>query len=389
MKYAQFVERISGKGAAAWELHNKASADAKTNQDVIMLSIGDPEFDTPAPIIEKAAERLRAGDTHYASVAGRDPLKDAIARDHERLSGRKVGRDNIIVLAGAQNALFCTSLCLTGPGDEAITFDPMYATYEATIQASGAKLVAVKLDQKDGFRLDPAALRSAISPRTRAIYVTNPHNPTGVVFTREELQVIADLGVEHDLWIVADEVYADLIFDGEHVAMDSLNGITDRTVTVSSLSKSRNMPGWRVGWVIGPKELIAHQANLALCMLYGLPGFIQDAAVTALGECADEPARLTEIYRERRDYAVRHLNRIPGITCAAPQAGMFVMADVRGTGLTSNDFCWGLYNETKVAVLDADGLGHNGNGYFRLAYTTSEEKLAEACRRIASYVNNL
>jgi arginine:pyruvate transaminase len=389
MKFAPFVDRITGKGASAWDLHNRAWADIRTNPDVIALSIGDPEFDTPAPIIDTAVNRLRGGDTHYTAVSGRDALKDAIARDHERLSGRKVGRDNIIVLAGAQNALLSTSMCIAGPGDEAITFDPMYATYEATIQASGATMVTVNLDQANNFRLDPDALKRAITPRTRAIYVTNPHNPTGVVFTREELQIIANLAVKNDLWIVADEVYADLIFDGQHTAMASLDGIAERTVTISSLSKSRNMPGWRVGWTIGPKDLIAHQANLALCMLYGLPGFIQDAAVTALNECADEPARLTAVYRERRDYTVSHLNQIPGITCAAPQAGMFVMADVRATGLTSNDFCWGLYNETKVAVLDADGLGHNGNGYFRLAYTTSEHKLAEACRRIASYVNGL
>ncbi len=389
MRYAEFVNRISGKGASAWDLHNRAYADARTDPDVIVLSIGDPEFDTPAPIVDAAVASLRAGDTHYAAVSGRDRLKDAIARDHERLSGQKVGRDNVIVLAGAQNALLCTSMCIAGPGDEAITFDPMYATYEATIQASGAKLVTVNLDQANGFRLDAAALRGAITARTRAIFVTNPHNPTGVVFTRDELQVIADLAVKHDLWIVADEVYADLIFDGHHTAMASLDGIAERTVTVSSLSKSRNMPGWRVGWTVGPAELIAHQANLALCMLYGLPGFIQEAAVTAISDCADEPARLTAVYRERRDYTVSHLNRIPGLTCATPEAGMFVMADVRGTGLSSNDFCWGLYNETNVAVLDADGLGHNANGFFRLAYTTSEEKLAEACRRISSYVNGL
>ena len=389
MKYPDFVNRISGKGAAAWDIHNKATEDANANRDVMILSIGDPEFDTPAPVVNTAIERLKDGDTHYTGISGRDALKDAIAQNHKRLSGRTVGRENIIVLAGTQNALLCTSLCTTQQGDEVITFDPMYATYEATIQASGATLVPVRLDVEGGFRLDPQALKAAITPRTKAIFLITPHNPTGVVFTRTELQLIADLAIAHDLWIVSDEVYADLIFDGEHIAMASFKGIADRLVTVSSLSKSHNMPGWRVGWAIGPAELITHQANLALCMLYGLPGFIQDAAAVAITDCSGEPTRLRQIYRERRDLAVSRLNQAPGLKCAPPQAGMFVMVDIRETGLSSNEFCWGLYNETGVAVLDAAGLGESGNGFFRMSYTTSEEKLTEACSRITRYANSL
>lgn len=389
MKYSDFVNRIAGKGASAWELHNKADAESRINDDVIMLSIGDPEFDTPAPIVAKAIERLNAGDTHYTGVSGRETLKLAIARDHLRLTGRRVGSENVVVLAGAQNALLATSMCIAEPGDEIVTFDPMYATYEATIKASGAELRPVRLDAATGFRLDRETLAAAITPRTQAIFLTNPHNPTGVVATRDEVQMVADLARAHDLWIVSDEVYADLVFDGEHVAMASLDGIAERTVTIGSLSKSRNMPGWRVGWAVGPAELIAHQANFALCMLYGLPGFIQDAALVALEECADEPVRLTGIYRQRRDTAVRLLNQVPGLTCTPPQAGMFLMVDVRGTGLSSDEYCRGLYEHTKVAVLDAAGLGAGGDGFFRMSYTTSQEKLTEACARIAEYTNSL
>ena len=236
MKFSPFVERIGGKGANAWRLHSKADADLANGEDVIMLSIGDPEFETPQPVIETAVERLRAGDTHYTGVSGRDELKAAIARDHFRLSGQEVGIENVVVLAGAQCALFCTSMRVAGPGDEAITFDPMYATYEATIQASGAHLVTVPMPADDGFRPDLAAFKAAITPRTRAIFLTTPHNPSGHLFTREELAAIAELAVEHDLWVVSDEVYADLIFEGEHVAIASLPGMAVRTVTVSSLS---------------------------------------------------------------------------------------------------------------------------------------------------------
>ncbi len=389
MKFSPFVERIGGKGANAWRLHSKADADLANGEDVIMLSIGDPEFETPQPVIETAVERLRAGDTHYTGVSGRDELKAAIARDHFRLSGQEVGIENVVVLAGAQCALFCTSMCVAGPGDEAITFDPMYATYEATIQASGAHLVTVPMPADDGFRPDLAAFKAAITPRTRAIFLTTPHNPSGHLFTREELAAIAELAVEHDLWVVSDEVYADLIFEGEHVAIASLPGMAVRTVTVSSLSKSRNMPGWRAGWAVGPADLIAHLGNLALCMLYGLPGFIQDAALVAIEDCADEPRRLTEIYRARRDQAVSRINQIPGLKCSPPQAGMFVLVDVRDTGLSGNEFCWRLYDETGVAVLDAAGLGQQAEGFFRMSYTTSEEKLDEACDRISRFCNTL
>ena len=389
MKFSPFVERIDGKGAQAWELHSAADAAIARGEDVIMLSIGDPEFETPLPIVDTAIGRLRDGDTHYTGVSGRDRLKDAIAKDHIRISGQQVGRGNVIVLAGAQCALFCTSMCIASDGDEVITFDPMYATYEATIQASGATLVTVPMQAENGFRPDLDALEAAISPRTRAIFVITPHNPSGVVLRRDELERIAALAIKHDLWVVSDEVYADLIFDGEHVSIAGLDGMGERTVTVSSLSKSRNMPGWRVGWAVAPEELIAHLGNLALCMLYGLPGFIQDAAVVAIEDCADEPDRLRQIYRERRDYAVSRLNQIPGIKCEAPNAGMFVLADVRGTGLTSDQFCWQLYNQTGVALLDAAGLGQGADGFFRMSYTTSQEKLTEACDRISTFCNQL
>ena len=389
MKLSPFVDQIGGKGARAWELHSKADADLARGEDVIMLSIGDPEFDTPTPVIDKAVERLRGGDTHYTGVSGRDELKDAIARDHLRISGQKVGRENVVVLAGAQCALFCTSMCVCGPGDEAITFDPMYATYEATIRASGATLVTSPLDPTTGFRPDLAALEATITPMTQALFLITPHNPTGVVFTREELSRIAELAIAHDFWVISDEVYADLMFDGEHVSIACLPGMAERTVTVSSLSKSRNMAGWRIGWAIGPEELIGHLGNLALCMLYGIPGFVQDASVVAIEECADEPVRLTEIYKARRDQAVQRLNQIPGLKCDPPQAGMFVLCDVRDTGLTSDEFCWRVYEETGVALLDAAGLGTSTDGFFRMSYTTSAERLDEACDRISRFCNKL
>jgi len=389
MRFSPLVERIGGEGAEAWAIHGAASAAKARGEDVVMLSIGDPDFSTPEMITQVAKSSLDAGDTHYSDIVGRLPLREAIAAQHRRVNGQAVGPDNVIVMAGAQNALFSTSLCLTGPGDEVIVLEPVYVTYEATIRASGATLVTVSQPESNGFRPDIAAIEAAVTERTRAIYITNPNNPTGVMMTRTELEGIADIARRHDLWVVADEVYSTLTFEGQHVGMAALPGMAERTVTISSLSKSHAMTGWRVGWVIAPEPLIQHLARLALCMLYGLPGFIQAAAATALRDGAQEVERMRAIYLHRRDLLYRELDGLPGLRMIKPEAGMFLFVDIRETGLSSTEFAWDLYRDQGVAVLDATAFGKTADGFLRVSYTVSEEELMEGCRRIRSYLAGL
>ncbi|MEM5398946.1 MULTISPECIES: pyridoxal phosphate-dependent aminotransferase [Paraburkholderia] len=386
MKYSNLVERLQGRRTTAWEIHHAAVQAAARGEDVIVLSVGDPDFGTPAPIVERAVAALREGDTHYSAIMGREPLREAIAREHAQQSGRAVGAQNVILCAGAQNGLFASSLCLLEAGDEVLVPEPMYLTYEAAIRASGATLVPVSVDPGNGFHLDCDALDAAVTPRTRAIFFATPCNPTGAVMPRAHLERVARLAKRHDLWVLSDEVYADLTFEREHVSIAALDGMAERTVTLGSLSKSHAMPGWRLGWVIAPETMIAHLARLALCMLYGLPGFIQEAAITALDNRAQIVAEMREIYRRRRDIVYERLAGVPGLKCLLPEAGMFMMIDIRGTGLDTQAFTWQLFEAQKVSVLDASAFGETANGYVRLGFVVDEARLVEACERIAAFV---
>ncbi|WP_341319032.1 aminotransferase class I/II-fold pyridoxal phosphate-dependent enzyme [Paraburkholderia sp. IMGN_8] len=389
MKYSNLVERLQGKRTSAWEIHRVAQQALAAGEDVIVLSVGDPDFATPAPIVERAVEALRGGDTHYSAVSGRDPLRAAIAEEHARTTGCAVSAANVILTAGAQNGVFAASLCLCEAGDEVIVPEPMYLTYEACVRAAGATLVPVPVDPARAFHLDCDALEAAVTPRTKAIFFATPCNPTGVVMPRADLERIALLACKHDLWVLSDEVYAELTFEREHVSVAALPGMAERTVTLGSLSKSHAMAGWRVGWAVGPAVLIEHMGRLALAMLYGLPGFIQQAALTALQNKAPIVAEMREIYRRRRDVVFERLHRVPGLRCLLPEAGMFMMVDVSGTGLDTVDFTWQLFHAQGVSVLDASAFGETADGFVRLGFVVDEARLVDACERIAAFVRGL
>jgi len=389
MRYSSLVDRMVGPGAAAWDIHYAAVAAQRAGEDAIVLSVGDPDFATPAFITDAAVASLQAGDTHYSDVAGRPELRQAIADLYRRRFDLQVDADNVIVLAGAQNALFAAALCLLEAGDEVIVFDPVYVTYEATLKATGAKLVAVPTPADNGFRLDEAALEAAITPRTKAIFFANPNNPTGVVMRPDELRAIAAVAERHDLWVVVDEVYEALTFEQPHQSFAALPGMAARTLSLGSLSKSHAMTGWRAGWIVAEPKLVGHIENLALNMLYGLPGFVQEAALAAVRRHDEVAAGMREVYRRRRDLVLRQLARSPRLKVLSPEAGMFVMVDVRGTGLSSLDFAWQLFRARGVSVLDAAAFGPQADGFVRLSFTLADETLAEACERILGFVEGL
>jgi arginine:pyruvate transaminase len=389
MRLSPLVDRIGGKSAAAWDIHYDALARFRRGEDVILLSQGDPDFDSPLVAIEAARRGLAEGDTHYVELSGRPELRAAIAARHLRLSGQSVGPENVIFLAGAQNALAAASLALLEPGTEVIVPEPMYLTYAATIGLAGATLIPVAQPLSQGLRLDPAALAAAVTPRTRAIFMATPCNPTGIAMSREELAAIAQIAIDHNLWVVADEVYATLAFDREHISIGSLPGMAERTVTINSLSKSHAMTGWRAGWIVGPAELVAHLGRLSLAMFYGLPGFIQAGALAAIESGDAEAAAMRDAYRRRRDLLADLLAPVPAIRPLLPEAGMFMLVDVTATGLSADAFAWRLYRETGVSVLDAGAFGPSLAGCVRLSFAASDERLAEAARRIAGFVRHL
>ena len=381
MKFSNLVKRISGEGADAWRTHYEAAAARDRGEDVIILSIGDPDIDAPKAVVERAVERLRSGDTHYTPARGRDALRAAIAKAHTQRTGQAVRADNVVCLSGTQNALFVASLCLAGPGDEVITFDPLYPTYTATIEVSGARLV--RAPTGPGLRPDPRALESLITPRTRVICWATPNNPTGVILSEGELEAIGKLARQHDLWIVSDEVYAGLAPGGKIPSLAA--ALPDRVVTLGSLSKSHSMPGFRAGWLVGPTALAAHAESLSMCMLFGLPGFIQEAAVTALEIAPEVERRIREFCDVRRERFVGGLEGVPNIRVFAPQAGMFLLLDVSGTGLSGYEFMRALYERRRVSVLDGAAFGQQTAHYVRICFATEEATIDAACRRIREF----
>ncbi|NMX70456.1 aminotransferase class I/II-fold pyridoxal phosphate-dependent enzyme [Pseudomonas sp. WS 5111] len=389
MRYSPFVERISGESVSAWDIHYAAVEARGRGEDVIVLSVGDPDFATASAICETAVDALRAGDTHYTHVLGRPALREAIAAKQSRLQGIAVHADNVALVAGAQNGLFATSLCLFSHGDEVLVPEPMYLTYEACIHASGARIATIEQPAANGFRLTRAALEKAISAKTRGIALATPCNPTGNVYSREELELVAEVAREHDLWVISDEVYGQITYDQPHLSIASLPGMAERTVVLNSLSKTHAMTGWRVGWVVAPTALVGHLDNLLLCMLYGLPGFIQEAAIKALELDDEVVSDARTVYRRRRDLVVAGLGDIADLDCRVPQAGMFMLVDVRRTGLSSMDFAWQLFRATGVSVLDAQAFGASAEGFVRISFTVADDTLKDACQRIAGFVEGL
>ena len=389
MRFSSRIQRLEGEGAEAWIVHERAVERQRRGEDICLLSIGDPDFETPAPIREAAVHALAAGRTHYSPSGGEPALRAAIAEGASHTIGSPVAPGQVIIYPGAQAALFAVAQCLFDPGDEVIVPEPTYVTYEAMLGAAGATMRTVPLRPERGFHLDPEDIARAIGPRTRGVMLNFPHNPTGAVLTREEAEATAELCRRHDLALISDEVYSALTFTGEFVSPASLPGMADRTAVVSSLSKSHAMTGWRCGWSITSPALASHLEKLVRCMHFGVAQFVQDAGVAALLEAEREAAGLRTAYLGRARVVVDRLKDLSGVACRLPEAGMYVFADVRGTGLSGKRFASELLDATGVAVTPGEGFGPSGAGHVRITLGTSEERLREACDRIAGFVESM
>lgn len=381
------VSRIGGVGAAAWGLHYRAMAKVAAGEDVILLSSGDPDFDTPPRVVAALKEAVDAGRTHYSPAAGDPALRVAIAQRESRRAGIEVRPEEVTVMNGGQDGLYTACMCLFADGDEVLVLDPTYATYGTVIRATGAEMVSVPMRVgESGFTLDVDALAAAATDRTRGILLNNPHNPTGAVIPEAELLEVARIAADHDLWMLADEVYSDLVFEGTFVPFRALPGMGCRTVTVGSLSKTHAMTGWRMGWLLAQPELSGHFATLAMGTRFGCATFVQDAAKAAL-DCTDEELSFFHsTLRRRRDVAVELLAGLNDCKPVVPAAGMFVMLDVRGLGTDTQVLAEALLQEAGVCVMPGEGFGAAASGYLRISLASSEAILRTAVARIQSFL---
>ena len=389
MRYSSIVQRLEGSGYKAWDVHGKARAMRTRGEEVFFLTIGDPDFATPPAITDAAIASLRSGRTHYTPALGELKLRTAIAQQHTQVSGQPVSSDNVAVVAGAQCGLYATAMCLLQAGDEVIVSEPVYSTYEPVIGASGATLVPVPLRPELDFHFDPADLAAAVTPRTRALMINTPHNPTGSMLGPAEIETLADLSTRHNLWLITDEVYSSFTYTRPHLSPASLPALADRSVVISSLSKSHAMTGWRLGWVIGPEPFIQYMDNLLSAMLFGQPPFIQDAALHALIQEQAAVEQMHTAYRTRRDLVYAAFTGSTSATCRLPEGGIYMLIDVRATGLSDYDFAHALLEAEGVALLPGVAFGASLAGYVRLSLTAPDETLREASRRIRRFADSL
>lgn len=362
---------------------------ARTMEDVISMGIGEPDLDTPAPIIEKCTEALHKGFTHYPPNAGLSILREAVSKYGLAQPGLYAPHE-IMITNGAMNALSLLMNVLLEPGDQVMIQDPQWLNYASQIEYCGGVAVKVPTDPEADFALSADTIRKYYVPgKTKALMINSPNNPTGHVMTRAELQAIAELAVELDLLVISDEVYNTLIYeDGEALSISTFPGMRDRTIVVNSFSKAYAMCGWRVGYAAGPEAIIDRMSKCQENFISGVNAAAQYAAVHAL-EHKELTVPLTEAFRERREVAIRELKKIPGIKFTEPKGAFYLFPDISSFGLDSRTFCDRLLEEGHVVCVPGSAFGSVGEGHIRIAYTATKEDIIEAMRRIREFCAKL
>jgi aspartate/methionine/tyrosine aminotransferase len=373
----------------AFEAAARARALEAEGRSIIHLEIGEPDFDTPSNIRAAAARALEDGWTHYGPPFGLPQLREAIAADVTARKGFAASADRVIVTPGAKPIMFYALLALAEAGDEVIYPDPGFPIYESMTRFADATPVPLPLRQEHEFRADLDELESLLSPRTRLLVINSPANPTGGVFTRQDIERIAELALRHDLVVLADEIYGRIVYDGEHVSIASLDGMADRTIVLDGFSKTFAMTGWRLGYAVVPEPLLAPYSRLIINSVSCTAGFSQIAAVEALTGPQDPVEAMVREFRVRRDLVVKGLNAIPGISCQTPAGAFYVFPDISGTGLTGAELADRLLREAGVCVLSGTAFGQVGKDHVRISYANSQENLREALERIDRFVRAL
>jgi aspartate/methionine/tyrosine aminotransferase len=370
----------------AFEVLAKARALEAKGRDIVHLEIGEPDFDTPPSIVAAGVAALERGETHYTQSAGVIELREAIARYLKDRRRVRADPANVIVTPGAKPIMFYALLALLDDGDEAIYPDPGFPIYSSMIEFSGARGVPLPLREENGFQPDLDELKRLVNRRTKVLVLNSPNNPTGGVLSHEALREIAAIARERDLWVLADEIYGELVYDGEHHSIAGEEGMAERTILLDGFSKTFAMTGWRLGYGLFPQALVEPVTKLVTNSVSCTATFVQRAGAVALSQRPPEVARMIAEFRRRRDAVVKGLNAVPGITCQAPQGAFYVFPNVRGLGLaTSAEVAERLLNEAGVATLAGTCFGAAGEGYLRLSYANSLANLEKAVSRIGDW----
>jgi aminotransferase len=360
-----------------------------TMKDVISLGIGEPDFTTPKPILEAGIDSLRAGDTHYTSNHGILELRRALSSHLERLYGIHYEPANeMVITVGGSEALYLAATALLEPGQEVIIPTPCFVSYQAEVIMAGGVAVEVPCRMEDNFDLDLGAIRKAITPKTKAILINFPTNPTGAVSSRENLVKLAQLAEEHDLIVISDEIYDRLVYGVEHVCFPALEGMKKRTILIGGFSKDYAMTGWRIGYAAAPAELIGGLVRIHQYSVMSAPTPSQRAALAALMQGEPFVEQMRQEYDQRRRIIVNGLNTI-GLPTFEPHGAFYAFPKISATGLTDEEFAERLLQEQRVAVVPGSSFGKGGEGFVRCSYATSQSKIEEALDRIQQFVKSI
>ncbi|MDW8054682.1 MAG: aminotransferase class I/II-fold pyridoxal phosphate-dependent enzyme [Anaerolineae bacterium] len=359
---------------------------AATMKDVISLGIGEPDFVTPEPILNAGIASLQRGETGYTSNAGLRELREALSAHLERLYGVSYDpEEELLITVGVSEALYLALTAIIDPGDEVVVPQPCFVAYPAEVIFAGGTPVAVPTRVEEDFQVSAAAIAARITPRTKALLIGYPNNPTGAVMSRERLVEIAALAEQHDLIVISDEIYDRLVYGVEHVCFAALPGMRARTVLLGGFSKDYAMTGWRIGYMAAPKEILAAARKVHQYTIMSAPTTGQHAALAALREGEEHVQRMVAEYDRRRRLIVSGLNAL-GLDCFEPRGAFYAFPSVAKSGMSDDEFAERLLLEERVAVVPGSAFGIGGEGFVRMCYATAYEKIEEALERIARFM---
>lgn len=379
--------RISSSAPKSFGMYQRATALYPNDPEVIHLEVGRPDYDTPEHIKDATIAALRAGKVHYGEFPGESDLRQVIAARVRQHNGIDAGSEQVVITNGLTHASYAVVMAAVDPGDEVILLEPYYPQIINKVQLAGGVVVSVPLDAANGFAIDAARIEAAITPRTRMICIVNPNNPTGRVYSRTELQSVADLAVRHDLLVISDEVYERIVYDdAEHISIASLPGMAERTFSLFAFTKAYAMDGWRLGYLVADPKFIPAIMKITMNDVSHVNVFIQAGGVAALTGDQGIVERMVQEDKRRRDLVCESLHGLAGIKCAAPQSTIYAFVDIRGTGMSSQALADDLLVKTKVCVEAGAFYGQAGEGFVRICFGGEPyERIHTAMDRIQTF----
>ena len=379
----EFAHRMSTLGTeTAFEVLAKARRLEAQGRNIVHLEIGEPDFDTPAHIIETAVRALQGGYTHYTPAAGIMEARDAVAAYMERTRKIRVDASHVVITPGSKNVLLFAMLALVNPGDEVVYPDPGYPIYESIARFIGATLRPMRLREEADFRPDLDEFRSLLSPRTRLVVLNSPHNPCGSILDRTDLEAIAQAVLPTRAFVLADEIYGRIVYEGEQYSIATVPGMQDRTIILDGMSKTYAMTGWRIGFGIMPPELVERMAQLMINSSSCAAAFSQMATIAALSGPQDGVDAMVAEFRSRRQIIIDELNRMEGVHCRMPRGAFYAFPNVSAIDTNAKRLADFLLEEAGVACLAGTSFGEGGKGYLRFSYANSQQNIREGMKRL-------